>query len=162
MYEIIGLFNTLIPAWTLPNSDLAASRRWLERRGKRARVASLQRHLGVPRALGNLSLRAAPAHPVTEKKKTASVSVGGDEGLMRGLTAQRESEAAAHRLSWDPWLSTGTGLPLSITNTGREQAAFDRSSVVSFCSTCAAPPLTLQQASHGKSNEWAPGLNPSS
>ena len=32
-------------------------------------VASLQEHLGVPRALGILSLRAAPSHPVEEQRQ---------------------------------------------------------------------------------------------
>lgn len=84
-------------------------------------VASLQQHLGVPRALGTLSLRAVPSHPV-KRTETADMSVRGDKGMTRGLAAQRELEAAAHRLSWDPWLSTSAGLPLSITTREENRA----------------------------------------
>lgn len=109
--------------------------------------ASLQRHLGVPQARGNLSLQAALAHPVSgkkrkkKKKETADVSVSSDKGVMRGMTGERELEAVAHRLSWDPWLSTSAGLPLSITNEEQSRQCCDRSSVVSFHSEAPTQPL---------------------
>lgn len=55
------------------------------RTSMRRHEASLQRHLGVPQAQGNLSLQAALAHPV-RKKETADVSVSSGKGMVRGLT----------------------------------------------------------------------------
>lgn len=81
-----------------------------------------------------------PGNPVSPRgprspcwgTERADVSVSSDKGMTSGLTAQRQSEDASYRLSWDPWLSTSTGLPLSIKNMGRKQAVFDRSSMVSY------------------------------
>lgn len=110
------------------------------RTSTRRHEASLQRHPGVPQAQGNLSLRAALAHPV-RKRETADESVSSDKGMTRGMTGERELEAVAHRLSWDPWLSASAGLPLSITNTEQSRQCCDRSSVVSFHSKAPTQPL---------------------
>lgn len=61
------------------NGDAAAFHKTMmitEEKNGRICVACLQRHLEVPRAPGNPSLRSAPAHPAGEKE-TADVSVGG-------------------------------------------------------------------------------------
>lgn len=84
-----------------------------------------------PSGPGNPVSPIGPLSPC-QKTETADVSVGSDKGMTRGLTAQRELEAAAHRLSWDPWLATSAGLPLSIKNIGREELVFDRPSIVSY------------------------------
>ncbi len=63
------LFNAPFPAWTLLEGALATPSSDYIGRSNRIRVASLQQHLGVPRALGILSLRAAPSHPVREQRQ---------------------------------------------------------------------------------------------
>lgn len=131
-YKFVVLFCVLFP------NNKTVIRRTSTRRHK----ASLQRHLGVPQAQGNLSLQAALAHPV-RRKETVEVSVSGHKGMTRGMTAERESEAVAHRLSWDPWLSTSAGLPLSIINKEQSRQRCDRSSVVSFHGK-APTPLLIQ------------------
>lgn len=81
-YKVVVLFYVLFPSWKYSN------RRVIWRTSTRRHEASLQRHLGVPQAQGNLSLQAALAHPV-RKKETADVSVSSDKGMMRGMTGER-------------------------------------------------------------------------
>lgn len=127
-------------AWTSLNSDLETSRGWLERNEQENSCSILTVTPWGPSGPGKPVSPSGPLSPC-QRKETADVSVGGDKGMMHGLTAQRDLEAAAHWLSWDPWLSTCPGLPLSITNIGREQTVFDRSSTVSLYSTFAASHL---------------------
>lgn len=63
------LFKALFPVWTLFEGALATSSSDCIGKRKVIHVASLQQHLGVPRALGILSLRAAPSHPVREQRQ---------------------------------------------------------------------------------------------
>lgn len=127
-------------AWTSLNGDLETSRRWLKRKEQQNSCSILTVVPWGPSGPGKPVSPSGPLSPC-QRKETADVSVGSDKGMTHGLTAQRELEAAAHWLSWDPWLSTSPGLPLSITNIGREQTLFDRSSTVSFYSTFAASHL---------------------
>lgn len=57
------LFKPLCPTWTLLKGHDNKTE------SSRIHLASLQEHLGVPRALGILSLRAGPSHPVREQKQ---------------------------------------------------------------------------------------------
>lgn len=139
------------PAWTSLNGNLPTSGGWLERNEQQNLCSILTATPWGPSGPGKPVSPSGPLSPC-QGEETADVSVGSDKGMTRGLTAQRQLEAAAHRLSWDPWLSTSTGLPLSITNTGWEETVFDRSSVVSFCSTSAASNTATSPQKSGTEN----------
>lgn len=101
---------------------------WLEDERKLWRILT-----GTPWGPSGPGNPVSPIGPLSPCQRTeaARVSVCSDKGMMPGLTAQRESDAVAHRLSWDPWFSTSAGLPLPITHRRSEHALFDRSSIVS-------------------------------
>lgn len=135
------------PAWTSLNSDLATSGGWLERNEQQNLCSILTATPWGPSGPGKPVSPSGPRSPC-QGEETADVSVGSDKGMTRGLTAQRQLEAAAHRLSWDPWLSTSTGLPLSITNTGREQTVFEQVLSGVILQHLCSPPFRTQQLAH--------------
>lgn len=100
-----------------------------------------------PSGPGNPVSPSGPLSPC-HRTETANVSVGSDKGMTHRLTAQRELEAQAHRLSWDPWLSTSAGLSLSITSMGKEQTVFDRSSIVSYLQHPCNLPFKIQRPAY--------------
>lgn len=57
-----------VAARTLPEGAVATASRDFIGESNKIHEASLQQHLGVPRALGILSLRAALSHPVREQR----------------------------------------------------------------------------------------------
>lgn len=132
------VFRDVSPAWTLLRG--ATCRR------DYIQFSILTATPWGPSGPGNPVSPSGPLSPC-QRTETADVSVGSDKGMTRGLTAQRELEAAAHRLSWDPELSTSAGLPLSITDTGREQSVFDRSSMESYLLHLLQPPVENTAAS---------------
>lgn len=69
MFVFFPLCSITFKAWTLLEAALATSSCDYIGKSNRIHAASLQQHLGVPRALGILSLRAAPSHPVREQRQ---------------------------------------------------------------------------------------------